>query len=367
MSVIAQYYLKQQGVNTQPVATLPATATATTSSAAVTQASIPTSFSQVLTASQPAQTAPQTASIRQVPPEATPATLDKLEKFARSQGWSEKQIALMKRLSQRKNSRTGQPWSSVSTLAGGEVARTVRQLAEDWQPASRQPAGGIRGIRNNNPGNLEASEAFQWQGQTGNDGRFATFTSPEHGIRALGVNLLSYQRRGLDTISKIITRWAPPQDNNNTTAYIQKVSKALGVSPDTRLDVASPSILSALSKAIIHHENGVIPFSDEVINSGIFSALGISELSQGARQVQKNRPVVDSHSQFVMQTRLMSPKQLKQLQRSLDQQVRSAKTMLQTQGAATNIPNKAELVAAWGYSEGSRRYNELAKNIPHSK
>ncbi|MFU2316820.1 hypothetical protein [Rahnella sp. PCH160] len=53
-----------------------------------------------------------------------------------------------------------------------------------------------RGLRNNNPGNIEASDANPWEGQIGSDGRFAKFETPEHGIRALGKNLLSYQRQG---------------------------------------------------------------------------------------------------------------------------------------------------------------------------
>lgn len=291
---------------------------------------------------QPAASVPQTAIARPESPQARPATLEQLEQFARSQGWTEKQIALMKRLSLRKNSRTGQPWP---TPGGGSARRDIAQAAvrEIGQSPSQQQAGGVRGIRNNNPGNLEASQDFQCQGQTGNDERFATFTSPEHGIRALGVNLLSYQRRGLNTISKIISRWAPP------------------------LNIASPSVLSALSKAIIHHENGTIPFSEEVNSSGIFSALGLAELPGSPRPVLKNRPVMDSQSQFVMQTRLMSTRKLKQLQQSLDKQLQAATIVLKARGTATNIPSKAELVAAWGYSEGSRHYNVLANIIPRDK
>ena len=80
--------------------------------------------------------------------------------------------------------------------------------------------GGARGISNNNPGNLEYSKTNPWVGQTGDDGRFAKFETPEHGIRALGRNLMSYQRQGIDTVSEIINRWAPPTDKNDTMSYI---------------------------------------------------------------------------------------------------------------------------------------------------
>ncbi len=261
MSGIAHYHLHEQSVHTQQLATLSAQAPA----AGMTQTSVPASFQQVTLSSQPiiaqpAASASQPADHRQASVTATPASFEQLGQYASLQGWSENQLALMNRLPQYRNSHTGPAWS---------------------------PVGGVRGIRNNNPGNLEASWAFTWQGQNGTDGRFATFASPEHGIRALGVNLLAYQRRGLDTISKIISRWAPPQDNNNTTAYIQKVSQALGVTPTTRLDVASPGVLTALSKAIIHQENGNVPFSDETIASGIASALGTAVLSESPTPVLK--------------------------------------------------------------------------------
>ncbi len=258
MSGIAHYHLHEQSVHTQQLATLSAQAPA----AGMTQTSVPASFQQVTLPiiAQPAATASQPADHRQASVTATPASFEQLGQYASLQGWSENQLALMNRLPQYRNSHTGPAWS---------------------------PVGGVRGIRNNNPGNLEASWAFTWQGQNGTDGRFATFASPEHGIRALGVNLLAYQRRGLDTISKIISRWAPPQDNNNTTAYIQNVSQALGVTPTTRLDVASPDVLTALSKAIIHQENGNVPFSDETIASGIASALGTAALSESPSLVLK--------------------------------------------------------------------------------
>ena len=276
MSGIAHYHLHEQSVHTQQLTTL----SAQTSSGTM-QTSVPASFQQVTHASQPiiaqpAVSAPQPADRRQASVAATPASFEQLDQYARIQGWSQNQLALMNRLPQYRNSRTGPVWS---------------------------PVGGIRGIRNNNPGNLEASWAFTWQGQNGTDGRFATFASPEHGIRALGVNLLAYQRRGLDTISKIISRWAPPQDNNDTTAYIQNVSQALGVSPTTRLDVTSPDVLRALSKAIIRQENGNVPFTDEVINSGVFSALGMAELSATQPAILKNAPADEAHSPFVLQAR----------------------------------------------------------------
>jgi hypothetical protein len=148
--------------------------------------------------------------------------------------------------------------------------------------------GDARGIRNNNPGNLEYSKTNPWVGQTGDDGRFAKFETPEHGIRALGRNLLSYQRQGIDTVSDIINRWAPPSDNNNTDAYIQAVCAQLGVTADQQLDASNPDTLKALCAAIIQHENGSQPYSDQQLATGVSAAIGLSQLPTSTKRYTGN-------------------------------------------------------------------------------
>lgn len=165
-----------------------------------------------------------------------------------------------------------------SPEARAELQAHVADLLPTAGPAPkggnfRAPAGAARGVRNNNPGNIEAS-ATQWQGQTGSDGRFATFDTPEAGIRALGRNLLAYQERhGLNTVQGIVNRWAPPGENN-TGAYIAVVAKAVGVSPADRLNLRDPATLQKLTAAIIRHENGSQPYPDEVLRAGVDLAIG---------------------------------------------------------------------------------------------
>ncbi|WP_298034745.1 structural protein [uncultured Desulfovibrio sp.] len=128
-----------------------------------------------------------------------------------------------------------------------------------------------RGIRNNNPGNIRKGN--DWRGEIGNqtDTAFEQYESPEYGIRALGKILLSYQRKyGLDTVRKLITRWAPPNENN-TDAYVNGVARSLGVAPDDPIRVEEH--LPALVVAIIQHENGQQPYPDEVIAAGVGMAL----------------------------------------------------------------------------------------------
>lgn len=130
-----------------------------------------------------------------------------------------------------------------------------------------------RGIRNNNPGNIEYHPANNWNGQTGSDGRYAIFSDPVYGIRALAKLLRNYQsRHGLTTTRQIITRWAPPNENA-TESYIQSVVAQTQYPADMFIDLNGSPRLTALVKAIIQHENGKQPYTDAQISQGISMAL----------------------------------------------------------------------------------------------
>lgn len=137
---------------------------------------------------------------------------------------------------------------------------------------------GPRGIRNNNPGNIDRTKE-KWQGmaedQSG-DPRFIVFKTPEWGIRAMAKTLLTYQNaHKLNTVKKIINRWAPPVEND-TSAYVNTIAKAVGVKPTDVIDLDSMEVMLPLVKAMIKHENGVQPYSDAVITTGLRRA-GVSD------------------------------------------------------------------------------------------
>ncbi len=154
-----------------------------------------------------------------------------------------------------------------------EVARADPQIKEKAQQfLDNAPTIGKlpRGIRNNNPGNIELGDDA-WQGMLPEqvDKRFIQFESPEYGIRALAKLLRNYESRyGINTITGIISRWAPTGENN-TRAYIQQVSKQTGFAPDEVLNLNSSDHLFRLVQAIIHHENGMSYYDDETIYRGI--------------------------------------------------------------------------------------------------
>lgn len=117
----------------------------------------------------------------------------------------------------------------------------------------------VRNVRNNNPGNIDRNKT-SWEGmsadQTG-DSRFVVFDSPEMGVRAMGKVLTTYQKtHKLNTISGIISRWAPPIENDTAT-YIKNISKELGVKPNAPIDlIKDRSKMEQLIFSIIKQEGG---------------------------------------------------------------------------------------------------------------
>lgn len=119
-----------------------------------------------------------------------------------------------------------------------------------------------RPVRNCNPGDLEAGD--HWQGLLAPElmtdvqrhERFAVFSAPHYGFRALVVLLRNYKLLyGCDTVRKIVHRFAPPNENP-TTAYAESVADDVGVRPDDKIDVSNPNTMFKLAKAMTKFETG---------------------------------------------------------------------------------------------------------------
>jgi hypothetical protein len=124
------------------------------------------------------------------------------------------------------------------------------------EPPASGPSGGVRSERNANPGNIEDGPFARSQpGYAGTDGRFARFNDPNAGRNAQVALLDTYGKRGLNTVAAIIGRWAPAQEND-TQAYVDFVSKRLGVDPNQPLNMADPNVKAALADAIAAQEGG---------------------------------------------------------------------------------------------------------------
>ena len=117
----------------------------------------------------------------------------------------------------------------------------------------------IRGLRNNNPGNLIRTN-IAWQGkipQASNpDKKFEQFENVYYGLRAMLKDLINDINKGKNTVKLLISEYAPKSDNNDTDAYIKSVATTLGVSPTQKLTAINSSFLLKLVRAILKVELG---------------------------------------------------------------------------------------------------------------
>jgi hypothetical protein len=121
------------------------------------------------------------------------------------------------------------------------------------------PGGGgqPRGTRNNNPGNLRASDWTKGQpGYKGVDSAgYAVFDSEESGRRAGETLLHNYLTRGFDTPAKIVGRWAPAGENTpaQVANYTAHIAERLGIGPN---DPVTGDMVPRLFDAQREFENG---------------------------------------------------------------------------------------------------------------
>lgn len=158
-------------------------------------------------------------------------------------------------------------WLIVAALLLIAVPRGVNAMQQEKEKQAIERENLPRGIRNNNPLNIRYSKANNWQGQTGTDGEYAIFDTPTNGIRAAAKLLNNYYiKYNLQTVAGIINKWSPPIENN-TQSYIKAVANKLNVNANETL--LWPTYANALIKAMIHHENGIQPYTDSQVNEGI--------------------------------------------------------------------------------------------------
>ncbi|AWA73361.1 hypothetical protein [Klebsiella pneumoniae] len=291
-----------------------------------------------------------------------------IESFGAAHGWSPEQIQAKKvEFKERVADGALSQWSANNAIgfiqSNGELSDTAAGSRRAVAGGGEASADGPRGVRNNNPGNLEASSSNPWIGQTGSDGRFAKFETPEHGIRALGRNLISYQRQGIDTVGEIINRWAPPSDNNDTAAYIKAVCAQLGVTANQPLDASNPDTLQALCAAIIKHENGTQPYSSDQLSTGVSAALGLTQLPTSNKRYTGNAAfdaaTPEAQATFLRQADQIRRQQQAEYRTAIDSQVRDATAAYMRGVEFPNPPGEADFMAAYGVREGNQRYTEF--------
>jgi hypothetical protein len=144
------------------------------------------------------------------------------------------------------------PWL---TLAVAVIITRMSKEQDTSKPAAPAPGKRVaRGIRNNNPGNIRLG--INWLGRVvpGKDLSFVEFKTMPLGVRALYIDLINKHKSGLNTIQKVIYKYAPPSENL-TDAYVSAVAQDMKI-PATQVFTPTAKNFTTFVKAIVKHENG---------------------------------------------------------------------------------------------------------------
>lgn len=145
------------------------------------------------------------------------------------------------------------------------------------------------GVVFNNPLNVRPDGKSKWQGvidvERTASGAFLHFADPAMGWRCAAGNVIAhFDRWGHDTIATLIggsgsygqadyrPGWAPPQDRNDTTAYIARVTGATGFAANAPLDFHRYDHLKPVLLAMAAVEQGGDPYrwwNDQQIDWGL--------------------------------------------------------------------------------------------------
>ena len=131
-------------------------------------------------------------------------------------------------------------------MAAGGVVRMQSGRQATYPPGSVPQSTSIIGQRINNPLNVrQYGQGFE--GDVGEEDSFIKFEDPRYGVRAADKVLSTYGRDyGIDTIEDVISRYAPPSDDNPTQAYIDFVSGKTGIGRSEEIDLQDPELRARL-------------------------------------------------------------------------------------------------------------------------
>lgn len=114
-----------------------------------------------------------------------------------------------------------------------------------------------RGIRNNNPLNIRKGDNWIGLSKNQTDPAFCQFDSITYGLRAGLIIIRKYMMMyNLHSIHAIVSRWAPPSEND-TTAYIKSVSSMMKMHALQTFDFGDRGRIVALVSAMCKVETGI--------------------------------------------------------------------------------------------------------------
>lgn len=114
-----------------------------------------------------------------------------------------------------------------------------------------------RGIRNNNPLNIRRGSNWIGLSKHQTDPAFCQFDSMTYGLRAGFIIIRTYMTKyKLTTIHSIVSRWAPPKEND-TDAYVKSVSSMMKMHALLTFDFSDRGRIVALVSAMCKVETGI--------------------------------------------------------------------------------------------------------------
>lgn len=160
--------------------------------------------------------------------------------------------------------------------------QSVQSMGAGDGAASPSGSSGTLATRNNNPLNIRFSANNQWAGKGGDNGSgFEQFDTPDHGFRA-GLKLMrNHINNGNDTLSSLISKWAPTGDHNDPVQYAQSVSQQTGIPVDAKLNPDDPQQMTAVARAMSKQEGYGAPVSDNQLNRAWTSQSDPNQLAPG--------------------------------------------------------------------------------------
>ncbi|MFI3259650.1 MAG: structural protein P5 [Rikenellaceae bacterium] len=122
-----------------------------------------------------------------------------------------------------------------------------------------------RALRNCNPGNIRLGVSkFKGEVTPSRDDEFKEFEAPKWGYRAMFIIIHNYGvLYGIDTLNRIIGRWAPPSEND-TNDYISVVARRLGVGCKAHINSRDHDTMVALVGAMAWIESGSRAVNQEI-------------------------------------------------------------------------------------------------------
>ena len=109
--------------------------------------------------------------------------------------------------------------------------------------------------RLNNPLNIRPGQPYEGLADPAQVAGFCNFSSPVWGFRAVFRNYITKADRGVNTITKLISEWAPTTEND-TAVYIATVAKASGYGADEPINLKAWDTASKVCYAQAEVESG---------------------------------------------------------------------------------------------------------------